>query len=118
MNTLKNNVQLIGNIGQEPIITNLEGGKKVARFSLATNENYKNSKGEKQTNTNWHNLVAWGKTAEIIEKFTQKGKEIAVVGKLKTRSYETEDNGIRYITEVEVNEILLLGAKSDDTTNA
>lgn len=118
MNTLKNKVQLIGNIGQEPIITNLESGKKVARFSLATNENYKNSKGEKQTNTSWHNIVAWGKTAEIIEKFTNKGKEIAVVGKLKTRSYETEDNSIRTITEVEVNEILLLGAKSDDTTNA
>jgi len=112
MNTIKNHVQLIGNIGGEPIITTLDDGKKVARFSLATNENYKNSKGEKQTNTNWHNIVVWGRTAEIIEKYTQKGKEIAVVGKLKTRSYEAEDGSTRYITEVEANEVLLLGSKS------
>ena len=81
MSTIKNHVQLIGNVGQEPTITNLESGKKVARFSLATNENYKNSKGEKQTDTNWHTVVAWGKTADIIEKYAEKGKEIAVVGK-------------------------------------
>jgi len=111
MNTLKNHVQLIGNVGQEPTITNLESGKKVARLSLATNENYKNNKDEKQTDTNWHTVVAWGKTADIIEKYVTKGKEIGIVGKLKTRTYTTDDGNQRYVTEVEANEILLLGSK-------
>ncbi|WP_282055781.1 single-stranded DNA-binding protein [Maribacter luteus] len=113
MSTLKNHVQLIGNVGQEPTITNLESGKKVARLSLATNEHYKNAKGEKQTETNWHTVVAWGKTAEIIEKFVAKGKEIGIRGKLKTRSYETEDGNQRYVTEVVAEEILLIGTKSE-----
>lgn len=113
MSTLKNHVQLIGNVGQEPTITNLESGKKVARFSLATNEYYKDAKGEKQTDTNWHTVVAWGKTAEIIEKFVGKGKEIGVTGKLKTRTYTTDDGNERYVTEIEANEILLLGSKND-----
>lgn len=111
MSTIKNHVQLIGNVGQEPTITNLESGKKVARFSLATNENYKNNKGEKQTDTNWHTIVAWGKVAEIIEKYVTKGKEVGISGKLKTRTYETEDGNQRYVTEVEVSKILLLGSK-------
>tara|TARA_R110000764_G_scaffold871_5_gene3322 strand:+ start:218 stop:553 length:336 start_codon:yes stop_codon:yes gene_type:complete len=111
MSSIKNHVQLIGNVGQEPTITNLESGKKVARFSLATNEYYKDSKGEKQTETNWHTIVAWGKTADIIEKYAGKGKEIEVVGKLKTRTYTTDDGNQRYVTEVEANEILLLGSK-------
>ncbi|MCF6168809.1 single-stranded DNA-binding protein [Lutibacter sp.] len=109
MSTLKNKVQLIGNVGQEPTITTLESGKKVARLSLATNENYKNSNGEKQTDTNWHSIVAWGKTAEIIERYVAKGKEIAIAGKLTSRSYETKEGEKRYITEVVASEILLLG---------
>lgn len=109
MSTLKNKVQLIGNVGQEPTITNLESGKKVVHFSLATNEHYKDAKGEKQTNTNWHNVVAWGKTAEIIEKYVTKGKEIAIDGKLTTRSYEDNEGIKRYVTEVLVSEVLLLG---------
>ncbi len=109
MSTLKNKVQLIGNVGQEPTITNLESGKKVARLSLATNENYKNSKGEKQTDTNWHTAIAWGKTADIIEKYVSKGKEIAIEGKLASRSYEDKEGVKRYVTEVVVSEILLLG---------
>lgn len=113
MSTLKNHVQLIGNVGQEPTITNLDSGKKVVRFSLATNEYYKDGKGEKQTDTNWHTVVAWGKTAEIIEKFVGKGKEIGVTGKLKTRTYTTDEGNERYVTEVEANEILLLGSKND-----
>ena len=111
MSTLKNKVQLIGNVGQEPTITTLESGKKVVRLSLATNENYKNSKGEKQTDTNWHTVIAWGKTADIIEKYVSKGKEIAVEGKLSSRSYEDKDGVKRYVTEVVVSEILLLGNK-------
>jgi len=112
MSTIKNHVQLIGNVGQEPTITNLENGKKVARFSLATNEHYKDAKCEKQTDTNWHTVVAWGKTADIIEKFAGKGKEIGVTGKLKTRTYTMDDGNERYVTEVEANEILLLGSKN------
>tara|TARA_R110000744_G_scaffold56588_1_gene119334 strand:+ start:6368 stop:6751 length:384 start_codon:yes stop_codon:yes gene_type:complete len=113
MSTLKNHVQLIGNVGQEPTITNLESGKKVARFSIATNEHYKNNKGEKVQATDWHTVVAWGKTAEIIENYVGKGKEIAITGKLRTRTYTTDDGNQRYVTEVEANEILLLGSKSD-----
>jgi len=89
MSTLKNKVQLIGNVGNEPEITNLESGKKVAKFSIATNESYKDSKGGKVTNTQWHNIVAWGKIAEIVEKYVGKGKEVALEGKLTSRSYET-----------------------------
>lgn len=113
MSTIKNHVQLIGNVGQEPTITKLESGKKVARFSVATNENYKDAKGEKQTDTNWHTVVAWGKTAEIVENYVVKGKEVGIVGKLKTRTYTTDDGNQRYVTEVVADEILLLGSKND-----
>ncbi|WP_335965764.1 single-stranded DNA-binding protein [Galbibacter sp. PAP.153] len=109
MSTLKNQVQLIGNVGQEPQVTILENGKKVARISLATNENYKNSKGEKQTNTDWHHLVAWGKVASLIEEYVFTGKEIAVQGKLSSRSYEDKEGVKRHVTEVIVSEILFLG---------
>ncbi|WP_372745191.1 single-stranded DNA-binding protein [Lutibacter sp.] len=111
MNTLRNKVQLIGNIGNSPEIITLESGKKLAKFSIATNETYKNAQGEKVTDTQWHNCVAWNKTAEIIEKYLEKGREIAIEGKLTSRSYE-DSNGIKkYITEVVVNEMLMLGNK-------
>lgn len=116
MSTLKNKVQLIGNVGNEPEITNLESGKKVAKFSIATNESYKDSKGEKVTNTEWHNIVAWGKIAEIVENYVGKGKEVALEGKLTSRSYETKEGEKRYVTEVVVDEILLLGIKGDNAT--
>ncbi|GAL77286.1 single-stranded DNA-binding protein [Algibacter lectus] len=102
---------MIGNVGAEPNITNLESGKKVARVSLATNETYKNKEGEKVTDTQWHTLVAWSKTAEIIEKYVDKGNEIAVEGKLTSRSYDDKEGNPRYVTEVVVSEILLLGSK-------
>ncbi|MCB4799367.1 MULTISPECIES: single-stranded DNA-binding protein [Flavobacteriaceae] len=114
MSTLRNKVQLIGNVGNEPEITNLESGKKVAKFSIATNESYKDSNGEKVTNTQWHNIVAWGKIAEIVEKYVGKGKEVALEGKLTSRSYETKEGEKRYVTEVVVDEILLLGIKGED----
>lgn len=116
MSTLKNKVQLIGRVGNAPDIKILESGKTVANFSLATNEFYKNSEGERVENTQWHNIVAWGKTAEIIEKYVGKGKEIAVEGKLNSRSYETDAGEKRYITEVVVDEILLLGVKDNGNT--
>ena len=114
MSSIKNYVHLLGNIGDDPKVTELDGGKKVARFSLATNEVYKDSKGEKQQVTDWHTIVAWGKTAEIVEQFAHKGKQVAVVGKLKTRTYtEPKEGNQRRITEVVADEILLLGVKSD-----
>lgn len=113
MSNIRNYVQLIGNLGEDPTITDLDDGKKVATFSLATNEHYKNAKGEKVQSTEWHSVVAWGKTAEIIEKYVTKGKEIAVTGKLKTRSYEDKHTIKRWTTEIIANEILLLGGKSD-----
>ena len=111
MNTLRNKVQLIGNLGNDPEIINLESGKTLAKFSVATNESYKNASGEKVTDTQWHNVVAWGKTAEIIEKYVTKGKEVAIEGKLTSRSYETKEGEKRYVTEVVCNELLMLGTK-------
>tara|TARA_R110000822_G_scaffold68075_3_gene165587 strand:- start:846 stop:1184 length:339 start_codon:yes stop_codon:yes gene_type:complete len=112
MSKLRNHVQLIGNIGDVPAITNLESGKKVARFQLATNEHYKNANGEKVQSTDWHTIVAWGKTAEIVEKYAGKGKEVGITGKLKSRTYTADDGNTRYVTEVVADEILLLGNKS------
>ena len=111
MSTLRNKVQLIGNIGNTPEIITLDNGKKLAKFSLATNETYKNAAGEKVTNTEWHNIVAWNSTAEIIEKYLEKGREVAIEGKLTTRNYEDKDGTKRYITEIIVNELLMLGHK-------
>jgi len=109
MNTLRNKVQLIGNLGNDPEIINLESGKTLAKFSVATNESYKNASGEKVTDTQWHNVVAWGKTAQIIEKYVTKGKEVAIEGKLTSRSYETKEGEKRYVTEVVCSELLMLG---------
>ncbi|WP_457616487.1 single-stranded DNA-binding protein [Lutibacter sp.] len=111
MSTLRNKVQLIGNLGNDPEIITLDSGKKLAKISLATNETYKNSEGEKITETQWHNLIAWNKTADIIERFVTKGQEIAIEGKLTSRAYDDKDGNKRYITEVIVSELLLLGNK-------
>ena len=109
MSTLRNKVQLIGNLGNAPEIINLDSGKKLAKFSIATNETYKNNKGERVTDTQWHNVVAWGKTAEVIENYVTKGKEVAIEGKLTSRSYETKQGEKRYLTEIVCNELLMLG---------
>lgn len=111
MNSLRNKVLLIGHVGADPEVMDLNGKKKV-RLSLATNESYRKNNGEKVTNTQWHNVVAWNKTADIIEEFVKKGKEIAIEGRLETRSYETEDGEKRYATEVVTQEVLLLGGKA------
>ncbi|HYD92120.1 MAG TPA: single-stranded DNA-binding protein [Flavobacterium sp.] len=109
MNALKNKVQLIGNAGNDPEIKTFDAGKKLARFTIATNESYTNDKGEKVTDTQWHNITAWGKTAEIIEKYVTKGKELAIEGKLTHRSYDDKNGEKRYITEVVVSDVLLFG---------
>ena len=111
MNTLRNRVQLIGNLGNDPEVITTESGKKLAKFSIATNEYYKNAAGEKVTETQWHNLIAWNKTADIVEKYLEKGKEVAIDGKITSRSYEAEDGVKKYITEIVVNELLMLGSK-------
>ncbi|WP_422862173.1 single-stranded DNA-binding protein [Flagellimonas sp. W118] len=109
MNSLRNRVQLIGNLGNDPETVTLENGNKLTKFSIATNESYKNAQGEKVTDTQWHNVVAWGKVAEIAENYLIKGKEVAVEGKLVSRSYESKEGEKRYITEIKCNELLLLG---------
>lgn len=113
MNTLRNKVQLIGNLGQAPEIVSFENGNKLAKIRLATNEFYKNAKGETVQETQWHSLVAWGRQADVFEKYIKKGQEIAVEGKLVTRSFETKEGEKRYRTEVQVSEILMLGSKEN-----
>ena len=98
MNSLKNKVQLIGNLGNDPEMVTLDNGNKLAKFSIATNESYKNSEGEKVTDTQWHNVVAWGKLAEIAENYLIKGKEVMIEGRLVSRSYETKDGEKRYMS--------------------
>ena len=109
MYALKNKVQLIGNLGNAPEVRNTEAGKKLVRFSVATNEQYKNAKGERVTETQWHNLIAWGKVADIAEKFLVKGTEVAIEGKLINRNYMDKEGNKKYITEIQVTELLLLG---------
>ncbi len=110
MYALKNKVQLIGNLGNAPDVRTTENGKKWAKLSLATNETYRNAAGEKITDTQWHTLVAWGKTAEIAEKYLAKGSEIVVEGKLVNRNFTDKEGNKRYVSEVHINELLLLGA--------
>lgn len=112
MYALRNKVQLIGRLGNVPDVKLTEKGKKWARFSLATHETYRNTVGEKVTETQWHYLVAWGKLAEVAEKYLEKGREMAIEGKLVNRSYVDKDGIKRYATEILVSEILLLGARS------
>ncbi|MEM9364074.1 MAG: single-stranded DNA-binding protein [Bacteroidota bacterium] len=111
MSTLRNKVQLIGNLGIDPEVRELENGRKLVKFALATNESYKNENGEKVTTTMWHNIVAWNGTAEIAEKYLSKGKEVAIEGKLVNRSYEDKEGNKKYVTEVNCSEILMLGSK-------
>lgn len=108
---MKNKVQLIGNLGQNPEVKELNDGKKMARFSLATNETYRNKSGEKVTDTQWHNMIAWGKTAEIVGKYLKKGSEVAIEGKIVNRNYTDKEGQKKYISEIQVNEVLMLGKK-------
>ena len=111
MYALKNKVQLIGHLGGKPEVKEMESGKKLATFNIATSESYRNTNGEKVTETQWHRLVAWGKLAEIAEKYLDKGKEIAIEGRLVNRNYTGKDGNKKYITEVQVSELLMLGGK-------
>lgn len=111
MNKLRNQVQLIGRLGITPELKTLDSGKSYVNLSIATNEFYKDKKGETQQNTQWHKLSAWGRTAENICKIAAKGDELAIEGKLNHRTYVNADGQTQYITEVLINEFILLGAK-------
>ena len=111
MKSLKNSVNLIGRLGKDPEVKTF-GDSQKASFSIATNDSYKNQKGEKVEETQWHNVVIWGKLADEAGKFLKKGAEVAVEGKLVHRTYETEKGEKKYVTEINVNEFLLLGAKA------
>ena len=113
MNNIKNRVHIIGRLGMNPEVKDLDGGKKLAKFSVATNDYYYNAKGEKITETQWHNIVAWGKLAELVEKILEKGKEVALEGKLSNRSYEDKEGQKKYVSEIIANEFVLLGKKAD-----
>jgi single-strand DNA-binding protein len=110
MKSLRNSVKLIGHVGKDPEVKTF-GDRTKAAFSIATTDNYKNAKGEKVEDTQWHNLVIWGKLADIAGKYVKKGSEVAVEGKLVHRVYETDKGEKRYITEINVNELEMLGAK-------
>ena len=113
MNALKNRVQLIGNLGQDPEVKQLTNGSTLARFSLATTERYKNKQGERVAETQWHNVVVWGKLADLAGQYLHKGKEVAIEGKLTHRSYEDKEGNQRYVTEVVASDFLMLGKKDE-----
>jgi single-strand DNA-binding protein len=113
MKNLRNSVRLIGNIGMNPEVKEIGKDKKLAKFSLATTEVYKNDDGEKVNDTQWHNLIAWGNQAVFSEKYLKKGYEVAIEGKLTSRNYTDKEGVKRYITEIVVSEILMVGNKKD-----
>ncbi|MFS4482423.1 single-stranded DNA-binding protein [Hyunsoonleella sp. 2307UL5-6] len=108
MNALRNKVQLIGRLGQDPEIISFTDGNKMAKFSLATDDSYKDKNGNKVERAYWHNVVVRGGLVKVVESYITKGKEIAVEGKLTNRSYETASGEKRYVTEVVCNELLML----------
>lgn len=112
MNQLRNKVQLIGHLGKDPEIFKFDNGQLKARVTIATNEVYRNKKGEKVTDTSWHSVVMFGKTAEIAERFLTKGNEIGIEGKLTYKTYEDKNSNKRFITEIVANELMLMSKKS------
>jgi len=112
MNTLRNSVRLVGNLGMDPEVKSFDNNKKLARVSIATNESYKNDKGEKVTETQWHNLILWGVQAKLAGDFLKKGDEVAIEGKLANRNYTDKDGIKRYSCEIVVNEFLKLSSKN------
>ncbi len=112
MKNLRNSIHLIGRLGFDPEVKELSNGKKMARMRLATSEDYRDAAGKKVSNTQWHQLVAWGPKAKFAEDFLKKGKEIAVEGRLNHRSFEDTEGNTRYVTEIVVNNFIMLGAKT------
>lgn len=108
MNSLRNRVALIGNLGQDPEIKTTETGKKFTHFTLATNDSFRNTEGQIVKETTWHNIVAWNGLAETAEKFLKKGKEVAVEGRIVYRTYEDKKGITKNATDIVLTEILLL----------
>lgn len=108
-----NKVILVGNLGKDPEVRHLEGGTAVANFPLATTETYKDKSGQRQSQTEWHNIVLWRGLAEVAEKYLKKGNQIYLEGKLRSRSWEDKEGNTRYITEVVADSMTMLGSKKD-----
>ena len=112
MNSLRNSVRLVGNLGMDPEIKSFDNNRKLARLTMATSDSYKNDKGEKVTETTWHNLAIWGPQAKFAEDYLKKGDEVAIEGKLTSRNYTDKDGNKRYFSEVVVNDFIKLGGRN------
>jgi single-strand DNA-binding protein len=112
MNTLRNSVRLVGNLGIDPEMRTFDNNRKLARLSLAISESYKNDKGEKVTDTQWHNLVFWNAQANLAEEYLKKGDQVAIEGRLSSRSYTDKEGIKRYMTEIVVNDFLKMNKAS------
>lgn len=108
-----NKVILVGNLGKDPEVRHLENGAAVANFSIATTESYKDKSGNRQDQTEWHNIVLWRGLAQIAEKYLKKGSQIYVEGKLRTRSWQDKDGNTRYTTEIVGDQMTMLGGRSN-----
>lgn len=106
-----NKVILIGNLGADPEVRNLESGVKVATINIATSESYKDKNGERQTQTEWHRVVVWRGLAEVVEKYLKKGSQVYIEGRLRTRSYDDKDGKKMYVTEIEARDLTMLGRR-------
>ena len=113
MNSLRNRVNLIGNLGQDPEIKTLENGKKVTKFTLATSDDFKNAEGQKIKETTWHNVVAWNGTADVAARFLKKGGQVAVEGRIVYRNYEDKNGVTRYVTEIVIHDLLFLQPRKE-----
>ena len=112
MNSLRNSIRLVGSLGMDPEVKSFDNNRKLAKVSIATNETYKNDKGEKITDTQWHNLVMWNGQANLAEQYLKKGDIISIEGKLASRSYVDKDGNKKYMTEVVVNDFMKMNNKS------
>jgi single-strand DNA-binding protein len=113
--SLRNRVTLIGNLGQDPQIKTLDDGRKVAHFTLATNDGFKNADGQKIEEATWHNIVAWNGIAETASKFLKKGREVALEGRIVYRTYEDKKGVVKNITEIVLNDFLFLQSSKGKT---
>ena len=113
-----NKAILIGNLGKDPEVRRLESGAVVCSFPIATSETYKDKTGQKVSKTEWHNIVMWRGLAEIAEKYLKKGSSVYIEGKIKTRSWEDQENNMRYTTEIVADQMTMLGNKSDSQDNS
>lgn len=113
-----NKVILVGNLGKDPEVRHLENGAAVANFSIATSESYKDKNGNRQEQTEWHNIVLWRGLAQIAEKYLRKGSQVYIEGKLKTRSWQDKDGNTRYTTEVVGDNMTMLGSRSGGNDNS